>query len=234
MNSLLFVLTLTFTLPATAAPTDLYGLCLGLKSGDPLLPQAKKLLGTPSFDAELKQALQDPDRLRDAACVISETGKKSHLEALLAIPSERLVPEVFSAISRLKDDKNQEPIRKAMLTWIADPDREDRILRTIGALQLLESTDWSPGVKELRNLLDSKIPEVRARSHELLFRRFSKLTLADRTLLMAESLKKDPLQVRVVALRTYKSLSEPEKKALKVSVADCKKDPEPEVREECP
>jgi hypothetical protein len=51
---------------------------------------------------------------------------------------------------------------------------------------------------------------------------------------MKAALKRDPLQVRVSALRTFRALKDREKKALQIDLKDCRKDPEPEVREECP
>jgi hypothetical protein len=83
-------------------------------------------------------------------------------------------------------------------------------------------------------MLESNIPEVRMGSHDFLFQRFDQLSATDRKALMSTALKKDPLQVRVSALRTYRGLKEQDKKALQIDLSNCKKDPEPEVREECP
>ena len=82
--------------------------------------------------------------------------------------------------------------------------------------------------------LESSIPEVKMGSHEFLFQRFDQLSPRARQDLMRSALKRDPLQVRISALRTYRALKDADKKLLQIDLKDCKKDPEPEVREECP
>jgi hypothetical protein len=227
--ALLFV-----SIPAFAAKTDLYGLCMGLRSGESLKPEAKRILASKAFDQELDAALKDGHRVRDAACIIAETGRSTHLGSLLQVKNEHLVPEVFSALIRAVQPGNEEQIRNSMKSWIQTPNREDHILKTLGALQVLGSLHWKPTLKEMNSLLDSTIPEIRMSSHDFLFQRFEQLSPSERQELMRSSLKRDPLQVRVSAIRTYRSLKDPEKKALEVDLKDCKKDPEPEVREECP
>jgi hypothetical protein len=207
---------------------------MGLRSGDPLKPEAKALLKGKTLDQELASAMKDPLRVREAACVIGEAGRKNHLDALLAVPAKDLVPEVFSAILRLKDQKNTPQIQKTMLTWITTPNDTDTILRTLGALKVLGESGWNPELKTLKPLLESEVPEVRVGSHDVLFQRFSSLSGEERKSLMKDALTRDPLQVRVSALRLYRDLKDQDKKALGVDLSKCKKDPEEQVREECP
>ena len=219
---------------AFARPIDLYGLCMGLRSGASLNAEAKQILSGKALDQELDAALKDADRVRDAACIIAETKRPVHLGALLQVRNEHLVPEVFSALSRILSPKNEEQIRAAMKTWIQSPNREDHILKTLGALQVLGAVQPRPTMKDLEGLLESAIPEVRMGSHDFLFQRFDQLSGQERQELMKAALKRDPIQVRVSALRTFRALKDREKKALQIDLRDCKKDPEPEVREECP
>jgi hypothetical protein len=219
---------------AFARPIDLYGLCMGLRSGDPMSAEAKHILSGKALDQELDAALKDADRVRDAACIIAETKRPVHLGALLQVRNEHLVPEVFSALIRIISPKNEEQIRTAMKSWIQSPNREDHILKTLGTLQVLGAVQPRPTMKDLEGLLESAIPEVRMGSHDFLFQRFDQLSGQERQELMKAALKRDPLQVRVSALRTFRALKDREKKALQIDLKDCRKDPEPEVREECP
>ncbi len=231
-----FLIPLLYTLatPAFARKIDLDGLCVGLRSGFALSPEAKRLLGDKSLDRELDTSLKDADRVRDAACIIGETKRSVHLGALLQVRNEHLVPEVFHAITRVASPKNEEQIRNSLKSWIQSPNREDHILRTLGALQVLGTLHWKPGLKDMEGLLESSIPEVKMGSHDFLFQRFDQLSPQERQDLMRSALKRDPLQVRISALRTYRALKDADKKLLQIDLKDCKKDPEPEVREECP
>jgi hypothetical protein len=234
MRPQLAVILLFIGAPGFAAPLDLYGLCMGLRSGATLNTEAKRILSGKPLDQELDAALKDADRVRDAACIIAETKRSVHLGALLQVRNEHLVPEVFSALTRIHSPKNEEQIRTAMKSWIQSPNREDHILKTLGALQVLGALQWRPNIRELSGLLESTIPEVRMGSHDFLFQRFDQLSVQERQELMKAALKRDPLQVRVSAIRTFRALKDQEKKALQIDLKDCKKDPEPEVREECP
>jgi hypothetical protein len=225
---------LILALPASATPMDLHGLCLELRSGDPLPEQHRKTLSNPALDRELESALKQPDQLRDAACVVAEAKRVRLLDSLFTIPTQDLTPEVFQALARIRTPQNEKQIQAKMMDWLGQPDREDSILRTLGALQILGDLKWNPNLKSLNGLLNSTIPEVRVASHDFLFGRFDRLSDKEQIDLMREAMKKNPIQVRISALRTFKSLSTTKKKNLNLDLKDCRKDEAPEVREECP
>ncbi len=229
-------LILQFTLmeSAPAAQVNLHGLCIELRSGSPIPKSFKKSLNDPQLDRELEAALKDPEQVRDAACVVANAKREKLLDTLLEIQNDRLVPEVFQALVRIRTSQNEKRIQEGMIAWLGQADREDSILRTLGALQVLGDLNWQPNPKALRGLLNSTIPEVRVGGHEFLFHRFDRMSTNDQADLMKEALKKDPLQVRVAAIRTYKSLTEAQRKSLKIDLKDCRKDEAPEVREVCP
>lgn len=234
MRLLLIPFLFTLTTPVFAKTIDLDGLCVGLRAGAALSAEGKSLLVSKSLDRELDVALKDADRVRDAACIIGEAKRSVHLGALLQVRNEHLVPEIFQAITRIASPKNEEQIRNSMKSWMQSPNREDHILKTLGALQVLGAIQWKPTLKELQGLLESSIPEVKMGSHDFLFQRFDQLSPQERQDLMRSALKRDPLQVRISALRTYRALKDADKKILQIDLKDCKKDPEEEVREECP
>jgi len=219
---------------ASAKPVDWHGLCLEMRSGNALPAPAQKALKDSLLDQKLETALKAPNELRDAACVVAHAKREKLLPSLLAIPNHQLVPEVFQALVRIRTDQNEKQIQEKMIAWMGQADREDSILKTLGALQVLEDLNWTPDPKALRGLLDSGVPEVRVRGYDYLLNRFDRLSSKDQAELIIDALKKDPLQVRVSALRTYKRLTDAQKKILKIDLKDCRKDEAEEVREECP